>query len=89
MIDLIRSIIGAILGALAAGVALRAQREARHRGVPVTRVLGDLPDIIRTDADRVSTAAHKAYIDGRRAAARRRIEIDSELASIRHREEQR
>ncbi len=64
----VRTAFGAILGAVVAGTALRLRSEARRRGVPITDLLADVPELIGEDLRRVSQAAEDAVQDGKRAA---------------------
>lgn len=76
----VRGILGAALGAAAAGVAMRVRTVAKERNQPVGEVLTDLPGILAEDATRVVDAARHALEDGREAARTARIEFDEQVA---------
>jgi hypothetical protein len=80
-VNVVRGIFGAILGALAAGVALRVRSVARERDQRVDEVLGDLPGVLADDATRIADAARTAVSDGREAAHRARIDFDEQVAA--------
>ena len=72
--------LGAVVGGAVAGVALRARRLSQQRGVPLTEVLADLPEVLREDLSSIGDAAQAAFGDAKRAAAAREAEIDRVLA---------
>lgn len=76
-----RGILGAVLGAATAGIALRVHAVARHRGQSVPETLVDLPQVLAEDATRVAEAARHAVEDGRDAARSARIEFDEQVAA--------
>jgi hypothetical protein len=78
-----RGTAGALLGAVAAGAALRLRNAAKNRQVGLMDVLSDAPEILSDDIERVASAARGAYADGRRAMAEREREIDEALRGIR------
>lgn len=77
----VRGILGATLGAAAAGLAMRVRTASRERSQPVSEVLADLPGILAEDATRVADAARLAVRDGREAARGARIEFDEQVAT--------
>lgn len=77
----VRGILGATLGAAAAGIAMRVRTASRERNQPVSEVLADLPGILADDATRVADAARLAVRDGREAARGARIEFDEQVAT--------
>lgn len=78
--SIVRGILGAALGAGAAAVAIRVRSVARAEEIPVTEVLGDLPEILAADASFIRDAARAAVDDGREAADRARIDFDEQVA---------
>lgn len=77
----VRGIIGAILGALAAGIALRVRHVSQAREQSIGEVLTDLPGIVAEDATRIVDAARHAVVDGRAATRAARIEFDEQVAA--------
>jgi len=76
-----RGILGAVLGAATAGIALRVHAVARHRGQSVSSTIADLPQLLADDAARVAKAARLAAQDGRAAVQDARIEFDEQVAA--------
>ena len=79
--SLLRSLLGAALGATVATVGLRVNAHAKQRGVSPLTVLGDLPEVLAADARALAEAAHDAVDDGKRAADRARIEFDMQVVA--------
>lgn len=78
---MLRGIIGAVVGATAAGVALRARSVAKERGQSLGEVVTDLPGILAEDMTRISDAARHAVDDGKAASRDARIEFDEQVAA--------
>lgn len=66
--SMLRGTIGALVGAAVAGVALSLRRESQRRGVSAVELLGDVPELVHDDVQRVVKAAEGALRDGQRAA---------------------
>lgn len=79
--NVLRGIIGGLLGAVGAAVALRVRSVMVEREEPLADVLGDLPGILADDVARLGDAARGALADGREAADRARIAFDEQVAA--------
>lgn len=77
----VRGILGATLGAVVAGVAMRVRSVSNDRDQPIGDVIADLPGILAEDATRIADAARHAIEDGRGAAREARIEFDEQVAA--------
>jgi hypothetical protein len=77
--SVLRGTFGAVVGALFAGTALRVRHVVRQRGLPLSEVIPELPDLLADDARWVGQVAREAARDGLRAAQRREAELDKVL----------
>jgi hypothetical protein len=68
-------------GVAAAVVGLRVAAIAKRRGVPVSQVLVDLPNVAAEEAQLIADAARDAIQDGRAAADRARNEFDMQVVA--------
>jgi hypothetical protein len=75
----VRTGIGALLGAVAAGTALRLRRASRERGVPMAELLPELPQLVANDAQWLTEVAKDAARDGLRAAKAQEAALDKVL----------
>ncbi|MCB0879954.1 MAG: hypothetical protein KDC46_13360 [Thermoleophilia bacterium] len=79
--SIVRGIVGGVLGAAGAAIALRVRTLSKEREEPITEVLADLPGILAEDVSRLGDAARGAIEDGRDAAQRARIDFDEQVAA--------